>query len=108
MTGSQGDLRIGLARQMVEIHEPVRNMTIIEAPLERVQKLFEGHKRLSNIMHQHWLRLAVSDPQTGKWWVYTHRAWKEITKEESKLPTVKSSLELIPQVNTIDFAKVGA
>jgi uncharacterized protein YbcC (UPF0753/DUF2309 family) len=106
MTGSQGDLRIGLARQMVEIHEPVRCMTIIEAPFERVQKLFEGHKRLSNIMHQHWLRLAVHDPITDKWWIYTHKSWKEIMREEPGHPKVKSSLELNSKVKDVDFAEI--
>lgn len=108
MTGSQGDLRIGLARQMVEIHEPVRNMTIIEAPLDRVRKLFEGHNRLRNIMQQHWLRLVVHDPETNKWHIYGHKEWRELQPEPSTLPSFKNSLELIPQLKKIDFAEIKA
>lgn len=107
MTGSQGDLRIGLARQMVEIHEPVRNMTIIEAPLARVQKLFEGHKRLSNIMHQHWLRLVVHDPETNKWHIYGHKNWIELQVEDPGLTKVKTSVDVLSLINKIDFAEIG-
>ncbi|MES2526154.1 MAG: putative inorganic carbon transporter subunit DabA [Bdellovibrionota bacterium] len=106
MTGSQGDLRIGLARQMVEIHEPIRNMTIIEAPLERVQNLFESNKRLSNILHQHWMRLVVFDPTNGKWFQYGHRSWIELQSENLAVKTVKSSLEALTMVHTNDFLEI--
>lgn len=107
MTGSQGDLRIGLARQMVEIHEPIRNMTIIEAPFEIVKNLFAGHPRLRNILGQHWFRLVVHDPQSGKWLLYSHGNWNEIQKEEVTLTRIKSSFEAIPLLKTTDFAEIG-
>ncbi len=106
MTGSQGDLRIGLAKQMVEIHEPIRNMTIIEAPLERVQKLFDSNKRLSNILHQHWMRLVVFDPTNGKWFQYGHRDWSELQSENFLVKSVKSSAEALPLVHTNDFLEI--
>lgn len=108
MTGSQGDLRIGLARQMVEIHEPIRNMTVIEAPIERVTTLFESHPRLRNILHQHWFRLVVHDPQTDKWLLYGHRNWQEIQKETVSLKKVKSNLEAVPFVRTTDFMEISS
>lgn len=106
MTGSQGDLRIGLARQMVEIHEPIRNMTIIEAPLERVQKLFESNARLRNILHQHWMRLVVCDPQTGKWHQYGHRSWNELHDEGHVARVIKSSHEALALLNSSDFLEI--
>lgn len=108
MTGSQGDLRIGLARQMVEIHEPLRNMTVIEAPLGKVNELFLSHPRLKNILTHHWFRLVVHDPETGKWSLYGHGEWKEVTREETSITHVKSSLEAIPLVKSTDFAEIKA
>ncbi len=108
MTGSQGDLRIGLARQMVEIHEPIRCLTVIEAPFERVDTLFNGHPRLRNILHQHWLRLAIHDPETGKWFLFGHGKWKELQKEVSDSMKVESSLELMSSVMTVDFAEISS
>ncbi len=108
MTGSQGDLRIGLARQMVEIHEPIRCMTIIEAPFERVEILFNGHPRLRNIVRQHWLRLVVHDPETGKWLLYGHGKWKELHNEGGSSKKVGSSLELMSLVKSLDFAEISS
>lgn len=108
MTGSQGDLRIGLARQMVEIHEPIRNMTIIEAPLERVQKLFASNARLRNILHQHWMRLVVFDPQTGKWHQYGHQSWNELIDEGHIVKVIRNSNEALSLLNSNDFLEIRA
>lgn len=106
MTGSQGDLRIGLARQMIEIHEPIRNMTIVEAPLERVQKLFESNNRLRNILHQHWMRLVVCDPQTGKWHRYGHGNWTELQNEGHVSRVIRSSHEALALLSNNDFLEI--
>lgn len=108
MTGSQSDLRIGLARQMVEIHEPIRCMTIIEAPLERVRKLFDGHPRLRNILYQHWIRLVVKDPQTQEWYLFGDKDYKRIEIDKGEIKHFKTSLDLINNVHTEeDFAEIG-
>lgn len=107
MTGSQGDLRIGLARQMVEIHEPIRNMTIIEAPFGIVKALFESHPRLSNILNQHWFRLVIHDPETDKWLLYGHGLWNEVTCDDLPVTRIRNSEEALPLVKTTDFAEIG-
>lgn len=106
MTGSQGDLRIGLARQMIEIHEPIRNLTIIEAPLEKVRNLFAGHPRLKNILYHHWMRLVVKDPVTDMWWIFTQDNFLELKISVSKLPAFASSLELMKSKSEVDFAEI--
>jgi uncharacterized protein YbcC (UPF0753/DUF2309 family) len=106
MTGSQGDLRIGLARQMVEIHEPIRNMTIIEAPLERVQNLFESNRRLQNILHQHWMRLVVCDPRSGKWHLFGHGVWNELQPEGLEVKVIKNSNEALALLKNNDFLEI--
>lgn len=106
MTGSSSDLRIGLARQMVEIHEPIRNMTIIEAPLERVQKLFDNHPRLKNILYNHWMRLVVKDPVKG-WYIFTQKSFELIEVENLPMKHFASSMELIHTTRTEeDFAEI--
>ena len=108
MTGSLGDLRIGLARQMVEIHEPIRNLTIIESPLEKVKGLFNSHPRLKNILYNHWMRLAVKDPLTHQWWIFTQREFEEVTFDRHTLKQFKSSSELIKNNTQDDFAEIKA
>ncbi len=107
MTGSQSDLRIGLARQMVEIHEPIRNLTIIEAPLQRVKDLFDNHPRLKNILYNHWLRLVVKDPVTDKWWIFTQKDFEVIEFEHKFMKVFSSSMDLIKETHTDeDFAEI--
>jgi uncharacterized protein YbcC (UPF0753/DUF2309 family) len=106
MTGPQSDLRIGLARQMIEIHEPIRNMTIIEAPLELVRSLFSGHPRLRNILYNHWMRLAVKDPVTEKWWIFTQKDYEEINFEFKELSIFNSSHELVKNHIEDNFAEI--
>ena len=107
MTGSMSDLRIGLARQMVEIHEPIRNLTLIEAPIQRVKTLFDGHPRLRNILYHHWFRLAVKDPETNKWYLFGQKDFEEIQFEQSKLKMFNSSMELISKEAEENFAEIN-
>lgn len=107
MTGSQSDLRIGLARQMIEIHEPVRTMTVIEAPLDRVKKLFDSHPRLRNILYHHWMRLVVKDPVSHKWYLFNHEDFEVLEKNETQLHHYPSSVELIDKTHLEeDFAEI--
>jgi uncharacterized protein len=108
MTGSQSDLRIGLARQMVEVHEPIRNITILEAPLARVQKIFDSHPRLRNIMYHHWTRVAVFDPQVKQWYIFGQTEFKLLNTDKFTFKHFDSSKDLIDQVhNEENFAEIG-
>jgi uncharacterized protein YbcC (UPF0753/DUF2309 family) len=65
ITGSKSDLRIGLARQMVELHEPMRILVVIEARLAHLQALIETHPRLRRLVENGWMRLVRRDPTDG-------------------------------------------
>lgn len=107
MTGSQGDLRIGLARQMVEIHEPIRNLTLIEAPLERVKVVFEGHPRLKNILRNHWFRLVVKDPLTQQWWIFAQNDFEILDFDKKDLQHFSSSRDFLAKTHgNDDFAEI--
>lgn len=107
MTGSQGDLRIGLARQMVEMHEPIRNMTIIEAPIDRVKRVFDSHPRLRNILYQHWLRMVVYDPTAKEWFIFGQSEWRVLNAEKFIMKHFHSSVEMIKTTHSNeDFAEI--
>jgi uncharacterized protein YbcC (UPF0753/DUF2309 family) len=81
MSGPWSDLRLGLARQTVmngdvPYHEPMRLLTIIEAPRERIEKLISRHEVLRHYYQNEWVHLVALDPQdrvcyryrpSGKW-----------------------------------------
>ena len=81
MSGPWSDLRLGLARQTVmngdvPYHEPMRLLTIIEAPRERIEALIARHEVLEHYYHNEWVHLVVLEPEerilyryrpTGEW-----------------------------------------
>jgi uncharacterized protein YbcC (UPF0753/DUF2309 family) len=75
MSGPWSDLRLGLARQTVmngdmPYHEPMRLLTIVEAPRERMEKLISRHEVLQHFYHNEWVRLVVLDPEDRLWYRY--------------------------------------
>jgi len=75
MSGPWSDLRLGLARQTVmngdvPYHEPMRLLTIVEAPRERIEKLIARHEVLRHFYHNEWVHLVALDPNDGVWYRY--------------------------------------
>ena len=84
MSGPWSDLRLGLARQTVmngdmPYHEPMRLLTIIEAPRDRIEKLIARHEVLRHYYHNEWVHLVAIDPEDQVWYRYrTSGEWRHI------------------------------
>ncbi len=70
MSGPWSDLRLGLAWQTVmngdvPYHEPMRLLTIVEAPLEQLEKLIARHEMLQHFYHNEWVHLVALEPEEG-------------------------------------------
>ena len=75
MSGPWSDLRLGLARQTVmngdvPYHEPMRLLTVVEAPRDRIEKLIARHDVLQHFYHNAWVHLVALDPNDGVWYRY--------------------------------------
>lgn len=85
MSGPWSDLRLGLARQTVmngevPYHEPMRLLTIIEAPRERIDKLIGRHEVLQHYYHNQWVHLVAFDPGDAVWYRYDPKGmWNVIS-----------------------------
>lgn len=64
ITGSKSDLRVGLAKQMVEKHEPIRLTAFIEAPHELAMTTISSIPRLKRIICNEWIFAYSVDPST--------------------------------------------
>ena len=64
MDGYLSDLRTGLPWQMVEIHEPVRSLFIIETTPEAMLRIMERNEGIRRLCVHGWVTLALVDPQT--------------------------------------------
>jgi len=80
MTGGLSDLRTGLPSQTVlnkgmPYHEPLRLITLIEAPLEFAQNAVESVVAVKNLVANDWIRLLVIDPVKQIVYTYNKGQW---------------------------------
>jgi uncharacterized protein YbcC (UPF0753/DUF2309 family) len=80
MTGNLSDLRTGLPAQTVldggqPYHQPMRLITLIEAPLEHARKAVEGVVAVKRLVRNGWIRLLVVDPEASTTYLYDNGEW---------------------------------
>ena len=89
MLGSQSDLQTGLPLQTVNNgaihhHEPMRLLTIIEAPPDRISPIIQKHELLQHLFHNQWVNLIALDPNTFEFHRYNPDAtWKPMLRLNS-------------------------
>ena len=93
MDGHASDLRTGLPWQMVEIHEPVRILFVIEATPERLSEVIDASASLKQLVENHWIRVAAIDPASGRVHVRRDSGFEEFDERLERLPVALSSAE---------------
>jgi uncharacterized protein YbcC (UPF0753/DUF2309 family) len=63
--GADGDLRTGLPYQMVEIHDPIRLLMVVEQIPELVNHVITASPSLLEWVNNNWVHLVVLDPNSG-------------------------------------------
>ena len=66
MHGTSSDLQTGLARQMTELHEPMRLLVILETTLSTIESIYNRQDAIKNLVDNEWLILAVKNPNTAE------------------------------------------
>lgn len=82
MTGNLSDLRTGLPAQTVladgqPYHEPIRLITVIEAPVKRVQAAINQVAMVHRLLVNGWIRVVIVDPETGRIHIHSGGEWQE-------------------------------
>jgi hypothetical protein len=91
MEGHCSDLRTGLPWQMVEIHEPVRLLTIVEATPEVLLKIAQERKVVGELVGNEWIQLVSMDPDTGRLMVFKNGTFVEHEPDSIGYPVVDNS-----------------
>ncbi|HSZ25601.1 MAG TPA: DUF2309 domain-containing protein [Cytophagaceae bacterium] len=93
--GIDGDLRPGLPSQMIEIHDPVRLLMIVEqfpeVVLTTIQKSPETHEWFIN----EWVNLVVVNPETHEFLLYKDGGFTTYQPITKKIETVKNLSSII-------------
>jgi uncharacterized protein YbcC (UPF0753/DUF2309 family) len=93
MDGAGSDLRTGLPWQMVEIHEPVRSLFVIETTPEKMTAIMDKNPGIGQICRNGWVQLATLDPESNQIHVFQNGRFLPYEPETSELPRVTSSTE---------------
>ncbi len=93
MNGHSSDLLTGLPSQMIEIHEPVRSLFIVETTPERFLNALSRIPHLSNLVENHWVRIVTLDPLSGQMHVYRKEGFEPYHPENVQIPLVKRSMD---------------
>lgn len=93
MEGASGDLRPGLSLQMIEIHEPMRCLFVIETTPEIMNRIMEVNSTIGRLCRNDWVQLAVMSPETGDVQLYRDGRFEPYVPETVELPQVASSID---------------
>lgn len=93
MEGASGDLRTGLPRQMIEVHDPVRLLSIVEATPEAILEVASRKPEVAELVTKEWVRVASVHPESGAIQVFDGGVFRPYSPGESTLPTVGSAEE---------------
>ena len=93
MDGAMSDLRTGLPWQMVEIHEPVRLLFVIETTPFAFLSIMEKNAAIRTMVVNEWVQVAVMDPHTAKISVYFGGQFEPYHSTAGPLPVAASSKE---------------
>ncbi|MEA1889587.1 MAG: DUF2309 domain-containing protein [Pseudomonadota bacterium] len=92
MEGASSDLRTGLPRQMIEIHEAMRLQVMVEAKTEILTEIYKRQPPLQELVGKGWLLLSAKDPDSETIHVFDpETGWMRWTGELTELPTVRQS-----------------
>ncbi|HJP96067.1 MAG TPA: DUF2309 domain-containing protein [Candidatus Saccharimonadales bacterium] len=85
---SDGDLRSGLPLQMIEVHDPVRLLMVVEHHPEVVKKVIRANPDLYEWFANEWIHLVAVDPQKKTLHVFKEGEFMPYSPLTKKLPTV--------------------
>ncbi len=104
--GIEGDLRTGLPIQMVEIHDPLRLLMIVEQKPTVVMEVIQRNPNTKQWYENGWINLAILDPETKQIFIYKNQqlvAYEPLKKELERItnmhPIFEKSSDNLPIFN---------
>ena len=96
MDGAASDLRPGLPWQMVEIHEPVRILFVIESTPAALSEHPGANAGFAQLVENEWVQLATLDPNGADIHLFRHGRFEPYAVETSILPSRQILDGLVP------------
>lgn len=91
MNGHMSDLRTGLPLQMVELHEPMRLLLMVDATPEALLGVAGRQAEVAELVTKEWVQLVSVHPETGAMLVFDRGQFVPYTPRPTLLPVVEKS-----------------
>lgn len=92
--GIKGDLRPGLPSQMIDVHDPLRLLMVVEHFPQIVLNVIKNSPDVWEWYAKEWMKLAVLHPETNEIWVFNGEAFEAYTPVHQQIP-VQKELETV-------------
>jgi hypothetical protein len=93
MNGHHSDLRTGLPLQMVELHEPVRLLLVVEATTDALLRVAGRQPEVHQLVVNEWVQLVSLHPDTGEMQVFQDGAFHPYQPGTATIPRVRHSID---------------
>jgi uncharacterized protein YbcC (UPF0753/DUF2309 family) len=93
--GIDGDLRPGLPSQMIEVHDPLRLLVIVEHFPDVVLATIQKNPATYEWFVNEWVNLVAKDPDTGRFYKFSQGRFQEYYPSVEKLETVSDLEKLV-------------
>lgn len=103
---SDGDLRPGLPVQMVEVHDPVRLLIIVEHYPEVVLKTIQSEPSLYEWFINEWVHIAARDPRTGEFHYFRKGEFEPYTPLIKNIPVLGNPEKFFEQAKEMASAHI--
>jgi len=108
MDGAAGDLRTGLPWQMVEIHEPIRSLFVIETTPEAMTRIMDQNPMIGRICRNGWVQLATLDSDSRQIHFYDRGEFRPYQVQVTSIPNAATSVDwYLGWRDHLDFAEIG-
>jgi uncharacterized protein len=93
--GTDGDLRPGLPSQMIEIHDPVRLMIIVEQFPDLLLKIIQEVPAVYEWYINEWIHLVSVNPETKELFLFKEGAFTKYEPHQKHIETVSDLTPII-------------
>jgi uncharacterized protein YbcC (UPF0753/DUF2309 family) len=93
--GIDGDLRTGLPSQMIEVHDPLRLLVVVEHYPSVVLETIKRNPSTYNWFEKDWVKLAVVNPDTKEVSVLSEGEFQDYFPSDKAVLTTDNLMSLI-------------
>jgi uncharacterized protein YbcC (UPF0753/DUF2309 family) len=91
--GTDGDLRTGLPQQMIEVHDPLRLMVLVECPDDKLLEVIKRVPQTYEWFENEWIHLVSFDSDSGKFKRFHNGTFLNLVLEETEIETSKDMMK---------------